>query len=112
MNMRLRLLSPLLSGLSLMVSFAAANASAQVSCTGVPAFQSCTAYATGASVVYQNTKYTAIAPISAGRDCPPNSPYNPGNDNWWNAQGTCTGATATRTLTPTATRTPTPTATR
>jgi Thaumatin family len=79
-------------------------AHAQVSCAGIPAFASCTAYATGASVVYNNSKYTSIAPIAANRDCPPNSPYNPGNDNWWTNMGTCTGsATATATVTATAT---------
>jgi hypothetical protein len=110
--MRLRLLSPFWLGLSLVTLVAAAEASAQVSCTGVPVFQSCTAYATGASVVYNNTKYTSIAPIAANRDCPPNSPYNPGNDNWWSAQGTCSSATPTRTPTPTSTRTRTATPTR
>jgi hypothetical protein len=87
------------------------SASAQVSCSGVPAFASCTAYATGASVVYNNTKYTSIAPIASNRDCPPNSPYNPGNDNWWTPNGTCSGggATATATATRTATGTATPT---
>jgi endoglucanase len=88
------------------------SAWAQVSCTGVPAFASCTAYATGASVVYNNSKYTSIAPIAANRDCPPNSPFNPSNDNWWTNNGTCSsGATATATATarPTATKTPTAT---
>src|SRR5438132_14394525 len=94
----------------------ASRASAQVSCAGIPAFASCTAYATGASVVYNNSKYTSIAPISATRDCPPNSPYNPSNDNWWTNNGTCSAggtatATATRTSTATSTRTSTATAT-
>ena len=87
-------------------------ASAQVSCSGVPAFASCTAYATGASVTYSGSKYTTIAPIPATRDCPPNSPFNPSNDNWWTNNGTCTTtatATATRTATATATRTATAT---
>jgi hypothetical protein len=94
-------------------------ARAQVSCAGLPAFQSCTAYASGAAVVYNSAKYTSIAPIPATRDCPPNSPYNPSNDNWWTNNGACsggaatatTGATATRTSTATATRTATPTPT-
>ena len=64
-------------------------ASAQVSCSGVPAFASCTAYASGAKVVYNNALYHAIAPIPNNRDCPPNSPFNPGNDNWWVNDGGC-----------------------
>jgi chitinase len=86
-----------------------AGASAQVSCTGVPAFATCTAYASGASVVFNNAKYTAIAPISVTRDCPPGSPYNPSNDNWWTNNGACTGGGATPTATPTRTATPTAT---
>jgi hypothetical protein len=87
-------------------------ASAQVSCSGLPAFASCTAYATGASVTYNGSKYTSIAPIAANRDCPPNSPYNPSNDNWWTNIGTCSGgATATKTPAATATKTPTKTPT-
>jgi hypothetical protein len=78
---------------------------AQVSCVGLPAFQSCTAYASGASVVFNNTKYTSIAPIPSNRDCPPNSPYDPSTDNWWRNDGPCSGAT------PTSTARPTPTAT-
>jgi hypothetical protein len=58
-------------------------------CAGVPAFASCTAYATGARVVYNNTLYHAVAPIPATRDCPPNSPFNPSNDNWWVNDGGC-----------------------
>jgi hypothetical protein len=58
-------------------------------CAGVAAFQSCTAYATGAKVVYSNTLYHAIAPIPATRDCPPNSPYTPATDNWWVNDGGC-----------------------
>jgi non-reducing end alpha-L-arabinofuranosidase len=58
-------------------------------CSGVPAFATCTAYASGAKVVYSNTLYHTIAPIPANRDCPPNSPYNPGNDNWWVNDGGC-----------------------
>jgi chitinase len=72
-------------------------------CT-LPVFASCTAYALGTSVVYNGTKYTAIGTISATRDCPPASPYNPSNDNWWRNDGACTGGpTATRTATATAT---------
>jgi chitinase len=99
--------------LSVAVLLSTRAASAQVSCAGVPAFASCTAYANGAAVTYNGSKYTSIAPIPANRDCPPNSPYNPGNDNWWTSNGTCTGGTATPTQTsaPTATRTSTATAT-
>jgi glucose/arabinose dehydrogenase len=57
-------------------------------CTGIPAFQTCTAYPTGAKVVFNNSLYHSIAPISASRDCPP-LPYNPGNDNWWTNDGAC-----------------------
>jgi hypothetical protein len=91
----------------------APSASAQVSCSGLPAFASCTAYATGTSVTYNGAKYTSIAPIPANRDCPPNSPYNPAVDNWWTNNGTCTagGATATATRVPTATPTTGTTAT-
>jgi hypothetical protein len=88
----------------------AADASAQVSCSGVPAFAICAAYATGASVTYNGSKYTSIAPIPNNRDCPPNSPYYPANDNWWTPNGTCSGG-ATATSTATATRTSTATAT-
>jgi hypothetical protein len=108
--MRIQTLTIILAALA--AGGGATAASAQVSCSGLPAFQSCTAYASGVSVVYNNTKYTSIAPISATRDCPPTSPYNPGNDNWWSPQGTCSGATATRTATATATTgTPTRTST-
>jgi hypothetical protein len=82
---------------------AAAPARAQVSCSGVPAFASCTQYAAGASVIYNNTKYTSIVSIPGSRDCPPNSPFNPSTDNWWTNNGTCSGATATRTATATGT---------
>jgi hypothetical protein len=74
-------------------------------CTA-PAFASCTAYAVGASVSFQGTKYTAIGAISSTRDCPPSSPYDPPTDNWWRNDGACSGGP-----TPTATRTPTATAT-
>jgi hypothetical protein len=94
----------------------ASTASAQVSCSGLPAFASCTAYANGTSVTYNGSKYTTIAPIPNNRDCPPSSPYNPSNDNWWTNNGTCSGSsTATATATKTATATATsvgPTATR
>jgi hypothetical protein len=90
----------------------AGQAAAQVSCAGVPAFQSCTAYASGASVVFGGAKYTAVTAIAATRDCPPSSPYDPSTDNWWTNNGTCsTGATATATTPPT-TPPQTPTATR
>jgi beta-glucanase (GH16 family) len=58
-------------------------------CAGIPAFASCTSYATNASVTYNNSKYHAIAPIPNNRDCPPNSPYNPSTDNWWVNDGGC-----------------------
>jgi hypothetical protein len=58
-------------------------------CAGVPAFQSCTAYASGARVVFNNTLYHAIAPIPATRDCPPSSPFDPSTDNWWVNDGGC-----------------------
>jgi chitinase len=111
-----RLSSAIGIGLALaLVGVVVPAASAQVSCTGVPAFAYCTAYASGASVTYNGSKYTTVAPIPNTRDCPPNSPYSPSTDNWWTNNGTCsaatptTGATATRTNTPTATRTATPT---
>jgi hypothetical protein len=86
------------------VLFSGNIASAQVSCTGLPAFASCTAYASGASVTYNGSKYTTVAPIPTTRDCPPNSPYNPSTDNWWTNNGTCSGgATPTSTARPTAT---------
>jgi Glycosyl hydrolases family 18 len=90
---------------------AAGSASAQVSCAGVPAFLSCTAYVSGASVVFNGSKYTALAAIPATRDCPPSSPYDPASDNWWTNNGTCSGATATPTTPTTATATPTRTST-
>jgi hypothetical protein len=55
----------------------------------VPQFQTCTAYATGARVVFNNALYHAIAPIPATRDCPPNSPFDPSTDNWWVNDGGC-----------------------
>jgi GxGYxYP putative glycoside hydrolase C-terminal domain/GxGYxY sequence motif in domain of unknown function N-terminal len=58
-------------------------------CAGVPAFASCTAYANGAKVVFNNTLYHAIVGIPANRDCPPNSPFDPSNDNWWVNDGGC-----------------------
>jgi hypothetical protein len=58
-------------------------------CAGVAAFASCTAYASGAKAVYNNTLYHTIAPIPSNRDCPPNSPFNPSNDNWWVNDGGC-----------------------
>lgn len=58
-------------------------------CAGVPAFATCTAYASGASVVFNNTRYHAIAPIAATRDCPPSSPFDPSTDNWWVNDGGC-----------------------
>jgi hypothetical protein len=98
-----------------LLSLCSGNAFAQASCSGIAAFQSCTAYASGAKVVYNNSLYHTIAPIPSNRDCPPNSPYNPGNDNWWVNDGTCSGgaatATATKTATATATRAPGATAT-
>src|SRR5581483_843939 len=76
-------------------------------CSGVPLFASCTAYASGAQVVYNNTLYHSLASVPNTRDCPPNSPFNPSNDNWWQNDGACTGGVAT----PTATKAPTATAT-
>jgi hypothetical protein len=58
-------------------------------CAGVPAFQSCTAYASGAKVVFGNALYHSVAPIPSTRDCPPNSPFDPSNDNWWINDGGC-----------------------
>jgi hypothetical protein len=111
--MKTKLLSVV--SLCLMAMASVGTASAQVSCSGLPAFASCTAYATGTSVTYNGSKYTAIAPIPNNRDCPPNSPFNPSNDNWWVNNGTCGGATPTATTgatpTATATRTNTPVAT-
>jgi chitinase len=79
-------------------------------CTGLPTFQSCTAYALNTAVVYNSTKYTAIGTISATRDCPPTMPYNPSNDNWWRNDGAC-GSGPTPTATSTSTPTPRATAT-
>jgi chitinase len=92
------------------VLWAPTTAHAQVSCAGVPAFASCTVYASGASVVFNNTKYTSIAPVPATRDCPPSSPYDPATDNWWVNNGAC-GVSSTPTSTATATGTATATAT-
>src|SRR5438067_2289939 len=102
--MERRLTSIFVSCLALAFAAAAGTASAQVSCSGVAAFASCTAYASGAKVTYNGSLYHSIAPIPNTRDCPPNSPYNPSSDNWWVNDGTCsTTATATATRTPTTT---------
>lgn len=99
-----------------LVGFTGLNASA-ANCSGVPAFAICTAYANGAQVTFNNSLYHSIAPIPSNRDCPPNSPYNPGNDNWWVNDGACGSGTPTPTPTPTSTPNPsgtptnTPTAT-
>src|SRR4051812_31162002 len=69
-----------------------ATASAQVSCTGLAAFATCKAYPSGTAVTFNGSKYTALAPITATRDCPPTSPYNPSTDNWWTNNGTCSGS--------------------
>jgi hypothetical protein len=58
-------------------------------CSGIAAFKSCTAYASGASVTFNNALYHSIAAIPSTRDCPPNSPYDPSNDNWWVNDGGC-----------------------
>jgi hypothetical protein len=58
-------------------------------CAGVPAFATCTAYANGAKVVFNNTLYHSIASIPSTRDCPPSSPFDPSNDNWWVNDGGC-----------------------
>jgi predicted alpha-1,6-mannanase (GH76 family) len=58
-------------------------------CTGVPAFATCTAYANGSKVVFNNTLYHTIADVPATRDCPPSSPFDPSNDNWWVNDGGC-----------------------
>jgi predicted alpha-1,6-mannanase (GH76 family) len=68
---------------------ATATSSGTGVCAGVPAFQSCTAYANGAKVVFNNTLYHAVAAIPSTRDCPPSSPYNPSTDNWWVSDGGC-----------------------
>src|SRR5205085_12055893 len=65
-----------------LISTFAAHAVAATA-TGVAAFQSCTAYANGAKAVFNNTLYHTIATVPSSRDCPPNSPFNPSNDNWW-----------------------------
>jgi chitinase len=105
-----RFLSVFVSSAAVLLSVFLGSASAQVSCSGVPAFAYCTAYASGASVTYNGSKYTSIAPIPNNRDCPPNSPFSPGTDNWWTNNGTCSGgggATATPTRPPNATATAT-----
>jgi hypothetical protein len=94
-----RFLAVLVVGLFL----AAANVDA-----ACPNFAYCTAYAQGAVVTYNGANYTAVAAISATRDC---SLYNPSSDNWWSSGGTCGSATATSTSTSTATATATATAT-
>jgi hypothetical protein len=109
-----RRLTLLAAALAILV--AAAPRAHAVSCTGLPTFAECTAYANGAAVKYNNKKYTAIAAISSTRDCPPAQPYNPSTDNWWRDDGTCDGgatatATARGTATATARATSTPTAT-
>jgi hypothetical protein len=68
---------------------ATATATSGGTCGGLPVFQSCTAYANGTQVQFNNSRYTAIAPIPATRDCPPNSPYTPATDNWWTNNGPC-----------------------
>jgi hypothetical protein len=68
---------------------ATASPTANGLCSGVPAFTSCTAYSSGAKVVFANALYHTIAPIPATRDCPPNAPYDPSNDNWWVRDGGC-----------------------
>jgi hypothetical protein len=68
---------------------ARATATSTGKCAGVVAFKSCTAYANGIKVTFGGTLYHAIAAISATRDCPPNSPYDPSNDNWWVNDGGC-----------------------
>jgi chitinase len=79
-----------------------------VSCSGLPAFATCTVYASGASVTFNNSKWTTIAPIPNNRDCPPNSPFDPSTDNWWTSNGACdAGATATATSAARATATAT-----
>jgi Polysaccharide lyase len=87
----------------------AASAARAATCTGLPAFTSCVAYANGASVTYSGSKYTTLAAIPNNRDCPPISPYNPSTDNWWTDNGACSGS-ATATATPTTASQPTPTA--
>jgi hypothetical protein len=56
------------------------SAAQAATCTGLPAFASCTAYANGAPVTFGAARYTTIAAIPNNRDCPPNSPYNPATD--------------------------------
>jgi Glycosyl hydrolases family 16 len=58
-------------------------------CAAVPAFATCTAYASGAKVVFNNALYHSIAPIPNTRDCPPSSPFDPSTDNWWVNDGGC-----------------------
>jgi hypothetical protein len=82
----------------LALSLAGATAEA-VSCSGLPNFATCTAYANGAAVRFNNHKYTAVASIPNNRDCPPSSPYDPSSDNWWRDDGVCDGGSATATAT-------------
>src|SRR5205814_3839402 len=71
-------------------------------CTGIAAFASCTAYPNGSKAVFGNTLYHTIADVPATRDCPPNSPFDPSNDNWWVNDGACGGSGgATPTVAPT-----------
>jgi hypothetical protein len=58
-------------------------------CAGIPAFATCTAYPNGSKVVFNNTLYHTIADVPAMRDCPPSSPFDPSNDNWWVNDGGC-----------------------
>jgi hypothetical protein len=68
---------------------ATATAVSSGQCTGVAAFASCTAYASGAKVVFNNTLYQALVAVPSTRDCPPTSPYDPSSDNWWTNLGGC-----------------------
>jgi chitinase len=81
------------------------------SCAGLPSFAYCTAYANGTMLTFNGHRYHSIGTISATRDCPPTSPYDPPTDNWWVDDGACIGATATFTATATATATQTANAT-
>jgi chitinase len=108
MKTMVRLISVAACCLALTLLGGFASTASAASCSGVPTFASCTAYANGAQAVFNNTLYHTIAPIPNNRDCPPNSPYDPSNDNWWVNDGACSGATATAT----ATKAPTATATK
>jgi beta-glucanase (GH16 family) len=68
---------------------ATATATSSSKCAGIATFATCTAYASGAKVVFNNTLYHSIAPIPNNRDCPPNSPFDPSTDNWWVNDGGC-----------------------